>query len=206
MIVTLAFSGQTQEDFVDDDRVEAGSYSFRYGAIFASASSEIAGTTLVVFMIDRFGRIPSQVFSYLFGGIFTFIFCLVVSKGEAPHGVLIFLSFFARMFFMGGSCSTWVSTAEILSTDIRTTGHAAANAIARLGGSLSPFLVRDSVDFTTIGTAMLVVSLVTAFSSYHLPETRGFKMGEVLSISPSTDTSKESKQEGETSSTEYQIL
>ena len=173
--ITLAFSGG-EEEFLDED--EKGNYSFDYGAIFASASSEIAGTTLVILLIDRLGRIPTQTISYLGGGISILLFCYSTAA-QASRTVMMVTAFFARMFFMGGSCSTWVSTAEIMTTEIRSTGHSASNAVARLAGSLSPFLVRSSTGFNTIGVTMMAVSFMTALFVHHLPETNGQRLGEV---------------------------
>jgi MFS family permease len=173
--ITLAFSGNSDE-YLDEDAT--GHYSFDYGAIFTSASSEIAGTTLVILLIDRIGRIPTQTISYIAGGTSMMLFCYATAVGTS-RSVMMVTSFFARMFFMGGSCSTWVSTAEIITTEIRSTGHSAANAVARLSGSMSPFLVKSSTGFNTIGLTMMMVSLVTALLVYHLPETNGKRLGEV---------------------------
>lgn len=173
--ITLAFSGSSDE-YLDEDA--KGHYSFDYGAIFTSASSEIAGTTLVILLIDRIGRIPTQTISYIAGGTSMLLFCYATAIG-ASRSVMMVTSFFARMFFMGGSCSTWVSTAEIITTEIRSTGHSASNAVARLSGSMSPFLVKSSTGFNTIGLTMMLVSFLTAIFVYHLPETNGKRLGEV---------------------------
>jgi len=72
---------------------------------------------------------------------------------------------------------TWVSTAEVLSTDIRTTGHSSANAMARIGAFFSPFLVEGSTPLPRIGLIMLFVHLFTAACTSGLPETMGRAMG-----------------------------
>ncbi|OEU20287.1 MFS general substrate transporter, partial [Fragilariopsis cylindrus CCMP1102] len=108
-----------------------GSYDFDYVAIFISASSEIFGLIIVLYTIDKFGRISSQTISYRIGGIATF---LMDDTTYLHRYILIGLAFIARMAMMGASCTTWVSTSEILPTDIRSTGHGSANAMARLGG------------------------------------------------------------------------
>ena len=176
--VTLVFaSGEEME--------QVGKYSFDYVAILMIACSEIAGTTLVLLMVDRVGRIPAQVCSYVGGGVFCFCLCLLATREavgegveqESSRGVLIVVAFLARMFFMGGSCTTWVSTAEILSTEVRTTGHSSANAIARLSGAFSPYLVSSEKPFDLVGTVILLVSLATAWASWNLPETKGKTLG-----------------------------
>lgn len=170
--ITLVFS---TED--DSDQGGEGVYDFDYGAIFASASAEVAGTTLVLLTIDKAGRIPSQVVSYAFGAISIFVMCMAHSTGSASRELLICTGFLARMFFMSATCTTWVSTAEILTTEVRTTGHASANAIARIFGAAVPFVVSSSTPFPVIGTVLLFFGLLNAVTSYHLPETMGHGLG-----------------------------
>jgi hypothetical protein len=161
----------------DPDQDGAESYSFDYWAIFTSASAEVAGTTLIILLVDRIGRIPSQALSYFAGGCSLLILCLLASQEDAARSHLIVFSFLARMFFMSASCATWVSTAEILTTDIRTTGHSAANAVARLSGSFSPYLLTNATPYPVIGGVMFAISLSTATCVWNLPETKGLNMG-----------------------------
>ena len=175
--MTLVFSSTADGGNPDDDEVAQNIYSFDYAAIFTSASSEIAGLTLAILLIDRIGRVPCQTGSYIGGGIMVFFLCLLASLEEQPRATMMLTAFLARMFFMAGSCSTWVATAEILTTEIRTTGHSAANAVARLGGSFSPYLVTNTTPFPVIGITMLAVSLLTSLCTYNQPETLGKRMG-----------------------------
>lgn len=169
MTVTLVFQ---------DVRNDGDGYSFDYGAIFASCSAEFFGTTLVILTIDSIGRIPSQVTTFLLGGISVCLLCFAQSL-LVPRIVLIVFAFLARLFIMAASCTTWVSTAEILTTDIRTTGHSAANAAARVGGFFAPYLVSSGNSLQTIGIVMLVISILTSIFVSKLPETRGMAMGAV---------------------------
>jgi len=83
---------------------------------------------------------------------------------------------------MSGSCTTWVSTAEILTTEIRATGHSAANAVARIAGAVSPYVVSSENSFTTIGIVTLCLSFMTCLSSWRLPETKGRSLGGVTEL------------------------
>lgn len=161
----------------DTDQGGDGVFDFDYGAIFASASAEIAGTTLVLLTVDRVGRIPSQVVSYAGGGIAVFAMCMGANSGVVSREFLICSGFLARMFFMSATCTTWVSTAEILTTEVRSTGHSSANAIARLFGAFSPYVVSASTPFPVIGSVLLFFGLLNAVTSYNLPETMGRGMG-----------------------------
>ena len=107
-----------QEGDVDDGDNRA---SFDYGAIFVSSTAELVGTIMVVALVDRVGRIPTQVFSYATGGIGLFLLCYF-SSNNASKVVLIVVAFVVRICEMAGTCVTWISTAEILSTEIRSTG------------------------------------------------------------------------------------
>jgi MFS family permease len=158
-------------------------YSFDYGAIFASSTAELVGTTMVIFAVDRIGRIPSQVFSYLIAGLSVCALCVFASWGF-PRYALIGLSFIARVFEMAATCVTWVSTAEILTTEVRSTGHSTANAMARLGAIFCPYLVQGSASLTQIGIVMLLVHFFTAFCVSKLPETKGKGMGTVSEDQP----------------------
>ena len=172
--ITLVFD-TSEKNNVDSDQI----YSFDYGAIFTSASAELAGTTLIILLVDRVGRIPSQSTSYLLGGISVFCLCILASQDNPHRGQLILTAFLARMFFMSASCATWVSTAEILTTEIRTTGHSAANAVARFSGAFSPYVVSSTTPFQTIGTVILTISVSTCLFAWNLPETKGKSMGAV---------------------------
>jgi MFS family permease len=184
IVVTMVFASANDDD---PDQDGAESYSFDYWAIFTSASAEVAGTTLIILLVDRIGRIPSQALSYFAGGCSLLILCLLASQEDAARSHLIVFSFLARMFFMSASCATWVSTAEILTTDIRTTGHSAANAVARLSGSFSPYLLTNATPYPVIGGVMFAISLSTATCVWNLPETKGLNMGAAAHHSKPTD-------------------
>ena len=169
--VTMIFAASPDELETD------GTYSFDYGAILASASAEIAGTTIALLTVDRLGRIPTQVASYLGGGFSLFLLTLLAMDSDSPRGQLILMGFLARMFFMGGSCTTWVSTAEIMPTEIRTTGHSWSNAVARLAGAANPYLITEQRPYTVSGVIIMTISLATALVLSRLPETKGHSMG-----------------------------
>lgn len=110
---------------------------------------------------------------YLLGGVSVFLLCFFASDQNAHRPTLVVLSFIARGFAMGASSMTWIVTAELLPTQIRTSGHSAANAVARLGGAASPFLITANNDMLTIGIVMGCVSILTSFVAWHLPDSSG---------------------------------
>lgn len=168
--ITLIFSSSNNEQSGDD------ADDFDFTAIFFSSSAELIGLTLVIFIVDRVGRVYPTTACYVLGGISVFLLCLLDSMG-ASRAVLLICSLLSRLFLMGATCLTWVSTSEILSTEVRTTGHSAANAIARVGGALSPYLISNGIPIQVVGVIMLGISLITARFTWKLPETRGVAMG-----------------------------
>ena len=99
---------------------------------------------------------------------------------------------------MSGNCVTWVHTAEIYTTEIRTTGHSAANAMGRTGAFLSPYLVGTNNSLQFVGCSMLVIHLVTAWCASRLPETKGRDLGHT-SLDEIADLGKEEEVGGEMS-------
>ena len=144
--------------------------------------------------MDTIGRVYSQVLSFAIGGIFVFTLGMLSSTGTANVAMLTALAFFARACMMAGSCSTWVTTAEIYSTEIRTSGHSVANALGRCGAFASPYLVRTSIPISSVGVIMLVINLVTAFSASRLPETKGVEIGHVTDDNQSNTTTNSTSQ------------
>ena len=110
------------------------------------------------------------------------LLCLVsVSTADSgTHMALVVLAFLARMFIFSGSAITWIWTAEVLSTEIRSTGHSIANAAARIGGFVTPYLVSKSTPLQVIGITMWSVSLFLVAVARQLPETNGTPMGRAL--------------------------
>ena len=175
--VIFAVSMVFSEHQVEDDFGHGGHYEFDYSAILISASSEVVGLIIVLMTIDKWGRIATQTVTYIGGGTSCLLLGCLASV-DASRNVLIFLAFLARMFMMGGSCTTWVSTTEILPTEIRATGHSAANALARIGGFLCPYIISEGTSLRAIGVFIFAVSMVTGLISWLLPETQGKAIGE----------------------------
>jgi len=160
----------------EGDAEQDSTNNFDYGAIFVSSSAELVGTTIAILGVDTVGRIRLQVWAYALAGIF--VFSLYFSASRDYHRtVLIAFGFGARIFEMTGSCVSWVSTAEILTTEVRTTGHSAANAVARIGSLFSPFLIQGHGSLIKKGLVMLAVHAGTVVFVSGLPETKGSRMG-----------------------------
>jgi len=171
MAITLVFAKDSSMDDTNDGLM------FDYGPIFVSGLAETAGTAVVIFLIDRVGRIPSQAVSYLLGGTSVFILCALAAQDNPSRISMMVAAFIARLSFMSGTCATWVSTAEVLSTEVRTSGHSTSNAVGSISGVISPYIVSSNTPFNTIGCVILFLSVTTSFLVVHLPETNGRAMG-----------------------------
>lgn len=177
-IITLVFTGTTGE--------EGGTYTFDYGAIFVSSTAELVGVCICLLLVDRTGRRATQSVLYMLGGAFVFGLCWLKAN-NADRGALMALAFFARMCTMGGAQLTWIITAEIMPTKIRTTGHAMASAVARVGGASMPWLASTNNSFKTMAIAMLCIGIYAGSMVCLLPETAGRSLGTARLASGSYD-------------------
>jgi predicted MFS family arabinose efflux permease len=171
MATTRVFESSHSSNNDDSDETH-----FDYNAIFISNAAEIVGVSLVILIVDRLGRILSQVVSYLMTGVLLGLLCTLAEFG-AHRSILVALGFAVRMFAMSATCVTWVSTAEMLTTDIRSTGHSTANALAKIGAFFCPYLVESDTKLWKIGLSMFFVHSFTAFCVSQLPETKGRELG-----------------------------
>ncbi|KAL3910153.1 MAG: hypothetical protein SGILL_007807 [Bacillariaceae sp.] len=217
MAVSIVFSDESSGDNIDaatnatttlvpSAENETGEYAFDYSAIFISSSAEMIGLTIAISTVDRFGRVPTQVWTYFLGGLCILILGLLdfyvggdvtdevmeAVDNDATGNVLvtepedqqeerrhlIFFAFLSRMFIMAATSITWLHTSELLPTEIRATGHGLANAMGRIGGITSPFIISESTSLRTIGIVMFLISTSTAMFSRCLPETVGKALGD----------------------------
>ncbi len=159
------------------DEEEEGGLDFDYFAIFISSASEFLGTALAIELVDSIGRVKALVGSLLLGGIS--MFCACIFNGTMSRMMIVAFAFLSRASEMAAACITWISTAELLSTNMRSTGHAAANSVARFGAFLSPFIVNEGA-LVTIGVILVIVSILAASVAYELPETSGIELGKAI--------------------------
>ncbi len=164
--------------FSNMDSENSQQASFDYGAFFISSSAEIVGAAIVWCTVERLGRVPTIVTALSGAGLSLFLLCFMVSLGRKQQ---IFIAFLSRIFEMIISSTVWIITPELLNTEVRTSGHGVASAIARIGGCLSPYIVTGA-SLPTVGIIMLIVHTTTALIATRLPETRGSAMGRSVSV------------------------
>ena len=71
------------------------------------------------------------------------------------------------------------SSYAVSSSSLALKGHSVANAVARMGGFLCPFLVQDITPFWIVGSTMFLLHTISAFCVLWLPETKRRKLGAV---------------------------
>lgn len=149
-----------------------------YQAIFRS-TSELVGLCLALLVIDKWGRISTQRWSYMGGGAICVVVSLLISPTDDRNdNLLLVLAFLARMLVASGTAATWIATSEVLATEIRTSRHAIADAVGRLGGFVASYVflqIASSLPFT--GLVLFAVSLWTTLACGGLPETSTKEMG-----------------------------
>jgi putative MFS transporter len=159
-----------------DDHFEgAGECDFDYGSIFLSAASELLGLLAATLVIDKWGRISTQMTAFMCAAVGSFLLSLNVSELH-----LLFISMLARMSIIGANSSVVTGTPELFQTKYRATGHAVVSCAARLGSFMSPYVVEARVlSNTTIGVTIAVVNLVGMCAAFCLPETKGLTLDSV---------------------------
>lgn len=143
---------------------------FSYGSILVACSAEILGVFLALHVIDNpsWGRVYPQMVFYLAASPCALLMCMTLWT---------VFGFLARMLVFSALCLTWISTPEILPTDIRGTGHSIANACARIGAFCSPYIVHNmNVSISTVGVCLALSCLLASWASSNLKETVGERL------------------------------
>lgn len=183
MAITNVFSEESSDErktgFQENEN-DAGGYGFDFSAIFVSSGAELLGTTLAIVTVDKMGRMKSQMASYALAGLSVGILCILASSPVTPRFVLVTLGFSARIFEMSATCLTWVTTAEVLTTEVRGAGHSSSNAVGRIGAMCAPILVMGSTPLVNLGVLMLLTHGLTVWCISHVPETQGHDMGATI--------------------------
>jgi len=99
---------------------EDESPSFNFQALAVSAAAEMIGTLISALVVDSFGRIGPQVVGFALSGFL--VFFLLWFAHSSPVWLLTILALGARTFEVGASSLSWVITAEVLPTELRSTG------------------------------------------------------------------------------------
>eukprot|EP00977_Amphora_coffeiformis_P017159 scaffold5479_cov199-Amphora_coffeaeformis.AAC.98 len=143
-----------------------------------SALLELVGIAFLMLVVDRWGRVTTQLAAYAMGSLACLTLAVWFSLPFLENGnVLICLALLARMLIFGGGCVTWISTTEVLTAGIRTTGHAVAGMAGRLGAFGGTLMFPDFQDIPLLALIIFGVSFGVAIAVGDIPETRMKEMG-----------------------------
>jgi putative MFS transporter len=174
LFVIKVFEKHTDSD--DHFEGAGAECDFDYGSIFLSASSELVGLLGTTLVIDRWGRVSTQMLAFLCAAAGSFMLSL---RGASELHLLL-ISILARMSIIGANSSVATGTPELFPTRLRATAHAVVNCAARLGSLFSPYLVEARIlSITTIGITIAVFNLIGMCAAFCLPETKGLALDSV---------------------------
>ena len=102
-----------------NDTSDDNGYHFDYAAMIIASSAEMVGVVLVLFTVDRLGRITAQTTYFSIGGVVLLALCCLQSvssfhnDSQSRRNLLVLLAFLARMFVYSGSSVVWYVDKEM---------------------------------------------------------------------------------------------
>ncbi|SMC33524.1 MFS transporter [Sporomusa malonica] len=143
----------------------------------------LTGTVASMSFVNRFGRRPLIIWSFVFMTLSMLLLGLVPG---APAW-LIFLGFAVYAFFSGPpSALDWIYPNELFPTNIRASAVGVVTAISRIGAAIGTFALPYSLQTIGIGNTMLVSTLLTFLGLIvciaWAPETRGLTLKETSTL------------------------
>ena len=150
---------------------------FDYSFLASIYSVQFLGAFAVIFTVDWIGRVNSIVLFFLISSLG--IVLLGLSGGPAlfeSAWLMEFSGSIALAAGMGASAAVWVTTPEQYETSIRSTGHTAAAAMARIGALCSSYWVDSAVPDLWVAALLGVGCVVAASAAWTLPERMSDKL------------------------------
>jgi putative MFS transporter len=144
----------------------------------------LVGTIASVFMVNRLGRRPLLIWSFVF---MTMAMLLLGIVPQAP-AILVFLCFAVYAFFSGPpSALDWIYPNELFPTDVRASAVGVVTAISRIGAAIGTFALPYSLQTLGINNTMLISTGITLLGLLvcvvWAPETKGLTLSQAGSVS-----------------------
>ena len=143
----------------------------------------LVGCLIAVFLVNRMGRRPLIIHSFLWSGL------ALLALGLFPGADtwLIMALFAAYAVLIGGTqIMQWVYPNELFPTEVRGSAVGLASSLSRIGAAVGTYLVPVALTSLGIGTTMVIAAVVTllglAVSLAWAPETRGKTLGEAAML------------------------
>lgn len=155
-----------------------------YGSAFITIMF-LVGCVVGLFLVNRMGRRPLIVHSFLWGGV-----CLLLLGIFPDASPFIVLALFAgyAVTIGGTQILQWIYPNELFPTEIRGSAVGLASSLSRIGAAIGTYLVPISLTQLGTGGTMIVGAVVTftgaVVSLMWAPETRGLTLGEACAMTP----------------------
>lgn len=145
-----------------------------------SCAVEVPSRVLAVYVTRWWGRIPTIVVTYAFGGLACLVNAVIISFGPYVVALQIF-SLIGKFFLNAAFDMIWFYSGEVFPTVIRNVGVGIGSTWARIGGTLAPqaallFKVWKPAPLIVLG----VLPVLAAGFSLLLPETKDKALPETL--------------------------
>ena len=143
----------------------------------------LIGCLVAVFLVNRMGRRPLIIHSFLWAGL------ALLGLGLFPSAdpMVIMILFAAYALLIGGTqIMQWVYPNELFPTEVRGSAVGLASSLSRIGAATGTYLVPLALSGLGIGTTMIIAAIVTLLgmvvSIAWAPETRGMTLGQAAAL------------------------
>ena len=145
----------------------------------------LVGCVVSLFLINRIGRRPLILYSFLTAGL------AMLLLGLFPNApVIVVMGLFAAyaVFIGGTQILQWIYPNELFPTEIRGSAVGLASSLSRIGAAVGTYLVPLSLTGLGIGPTMIIGAAITLLgwvvSWFWAPETRHLGLKEAAALTP----------------------
>ncbi|KAK7025524.1 hypothetical protein SK128_003707 [Halocaridina rubra] len=167
-----------------------------YLYVFLGGLIEVPAYIMLWPMLAYLGRKVSLISLYIVCAITICVIALLLATmDEVSTGIIIFLSLSGKLAITAAFHLIYVFTAELFPTKYRSLAVGESSMMARVGSISSPYINDLLGDAISWGPSALfaLVSVLAAFLSMILPETKGTDMTEEVEFEMTDDNEKDGK-------------